>query len=435
MDSLSPTSSVMSRRLFLGAAASVAAAPLLSACGGGGSQSSAQTVAFWDMAWGAPAYTSEAGKLTGSYVPKKGLGKASYQSVQWADSYQKFASAIASGTGPAVSTNATFQPFQFADQDAIVYADDVIAALRKSGAYDDFLPGTIEGLKTTKGYAAVPWCLDTRVMWYSKPLLAKADVDLPTDWDSLITVGKALKKIGVSGFGLGAGSGNAIAKQAIHSLLINNGGGFFDEEGKPNCVTDRNIETLEFLREMTSAGIISPAMAAYSQADLSKGWTSGQIGMGIHVPDLYAALGVKGDDFAVANPLTGPHGDKGTVTYVNSITMYKGAASQAASEAFVLWYLDQMKVFWQQGLVQVLPVRQSIAAMPEFQKNTGMLTASKEWQPIAKPFSAPSKTPAGYMNAINSGQALATFVQQVVLGKTAPKDALTALQKGMKQDM
>ena len=210
------------------------------------------------MPWGPQAYADEAKSLVTGYSPAKGLPSASYQQIQWNNFYQTFSSAIASKTGPAVSSGAGFQAFQFAEQGAIAYADDLIDSLRKSGKLDDFLPGTVESMKTPDGYAAVPWQADYRVLWYRKSLLEQAGVEVPTDWASYIEASKALAKIGVYGFGIGAGAGNSVGSQVLISLMINNGGGLFDKDQNPDAVTDANIAAMDFVRELIAVGRCRP---------------------------------------------------------------------------------------------------------------------------------------------------------------------------------
>jgi multiple sugar transport system substrate-binding protein len=429
----SGTGANVSRRGFLGLAAAVASLPLLAACGGGGSAPTAASgpIKFWDMPWGPTEYVNTAKGLVEGYTPASRLPKASYQSIQWANYYQSFASAVASKTGPAVSSGGGFQAFQFADQGAIAYADDLVASLKETGTYDDFLPGTFDSLKTDRGYVAVPWQLDMRVLSYRRSLLEKAGVEAPTDWESFVTVGKALKKIGVVGYGTATGAGALVGAQSILSLMINNGGGLFDEDGAPDCVTERNIETLEFLQELSREGIIDPAAVSYTSANLDSDWKSQKIGMGFSVPSLRASLGETGDDIQVASPLRGPHGDTGTLYYVNNLMMYQNTPSQEASEAFLTWYLDEMKTYWQKGYLQSLPVRKSIVETPEFQKDANAVKAVKEWQPVAKTFAAKSTKLVSTLNAVDGGQAFTAFAQQVVQGQTAPKAALEALQKGI----
>ena len=151
------TPSPMSRRGFLGLAAAAAAVPTLAACNvsgssnTGGSGGSADPIKFWDQPWGATAYNDLGKKITEAYAPPAGMGKATYQIIPWNNFYQTYSSAIASGTGPAVSSGGGFQPFQFAEQGAIAYADKLLESWKAEGLYDDFLPGSWRRTRSTVG--------------------------------------------------------------------------------------------------------------------------------------------------------------------------------------------------------------------------------------------------------------------------------------------
>lgn len=427
----SSTPSSFSRRGFLGLAGAAAVLPLLAACtpgGSGGGGGSSSTLKFWDMPWGQADYSAAAKKLTQSYVPKGGLPKASYQTIQWNNFYQTFSSAVASKTGPAVSTGGGFQAFQFADQGAIAYADDLIDSMKKSGQLDDFLPGTVESMKTKNGYVAMPWQLDLRVMWYRKSLLEKAGVDVPTDWDSFKEAGKALAKIGAFGFGTGAGAGNTLGSQGLLAMMINNGGGLFNKEGKPDAVNERNVEAMEYVRELVALGIIDPAAVSYSTDNLINAWKTNKIGMGWYTPGLAPAIGDTTGDVLVASPLAGPHGDTGTIGYTNNIMMYKNTPSQQGSEEFLTYYLKNMKTLWDTNVVPAIPVLKSIAESDNFKKDTQSFKIVKEWQPVSKTLAAKSDLAFGALAAVDGSQGLQQFTQTMLQGKTDAKTALQTFQ-------
>ncbi len=103
----------MSRRGFLGLAGAAIAVPALAACNVSGSSNQSGSAGgaggelkFWDMPWSTPQYNELAKKIVESYTPPQGFGKATYQTIQWNSFYQTFSSAIASKTGPAVSSGA-----------------------------------------------------------------------------------------------------------------------------------------------------------------------------------------------------------------------------------------------------------------------------------------------------------------------------------------
>ena len=101
----------LSRRGFLGLGAGAAASAAFLAAwvaaaaaaapveGGGGG-----TMKFWDMPWGGTAYNPAAKNLVATYKPAGSLPAVTYQTIQWANFNETFASAVASNAGPAVST-------------------------------------------------------------------------------------------------------------------------------------------------------------------------------------------------------------------------------------------------------------------------------------------------------------------------------------------
>ncbi|MEV4033597.1 ABC transporter substrate-binding protein [Streptomyces umbrinus] len=422
--------SSLSRRGFLGLGAGTAGAALLTACGGlgPGDSGGAKTVKFWDMMWGLTGYTPVAKKLALGYKPASGRPKASYQYIPWANFVQTFSSAVASKTGPAVSSGASYQALQFLRQGAIAPADDLVATLDKK----DFLPGTIEAMRYEGQYFAVPWQMDIRVLYVRKSLLEKAGVAVPTDWDSLKAACVALRKQGSAGFGMQAGPSTTVGSQQVLTMMYNNGGGMFDEDGKPDCVTDRNVETLEFLKELVSIGAIEKRYVSYTDNNLLADVKSGKAAMAFLAPGYETNLPTEDQaDLVVTSPLSGPHGDKGAYASINNLMMYTTTPSQRDSEAFLTYYLDHMKVLWQKGVVTALPVRQSIVDLPEFQANANMAKIAKEWQPVGKTHAALSPTPFPALNAVDGGQALAKFTQQIIQGAGTPRSQLESLQKGI----
>jgi multiple sugar transport system substrate-binding protein len=428
-----PAASGYSRRAFLSLGAAVAGGTVLSACGGGSSSSGAggKKLKFWDMPWGAAAYNDAAKKLTEDYQPQSGNPDASYQLIQWANFTQTFSAAIASKTGPAVSTGGGFQAFQYADQGAIAYADKLIETFKSDGTYDDFLPGVVEPMKTDKGYAAVPWQLDMRVWWYRKSLLDEAGVKVPTTWAELLTACQALARKGVFGISSGSGAGNNIGAHQMVMMMINNGGGIFNRDGKVELVTDRNIEAMDFVRELINAKAIDPAAVSYTRDNQLAQWKAKKVAMGIDTPGLDGDSGDTSGDLMVMSPLAGPHGDKACLVFQNNIMMYKNTPSQKGSEAFLSYYVKNMKTLWQQKVEPHLPVLKSIIVLPEFQAQKQKVKVIEEWQPVSKTYATLSTKLSPALAQIDGGQPLNQFTQTMLAGKTDSKAALQTLQSAL----
>jgi multiple sugar transport system substrate-binding protein len=429
------------RRGFLGASGAVAAGAFLAACGSPGTSSSSggssAPLKFWNQPWGGPAFNPLDKKITTAYKPAGGLPAATYQVVQWANFLQTYTSAIASNTGPAVSSGGGTQAFLFAHQGKIAYADHLLDSWRSNGIYDDFLPGLAGTMKTAKGYAAVPYNLDMRVLFYNASLLDKAGAKVPTDWQSWLDTAAALKKIDVYGYGAATGAGTYTGFQGIVSLMVSNGGGLFDENQQPNCVTPANIEAVNYVLEMVSKGYVDPRSVSYTDANLQSQFRAEKFGMGIWSVALGPSVGGSVQaQLKLTSPLTSASGKTGTVFFPNNIMMYTNTPSQKGSEAFLTYYYKNMAPLWTQDTGIGLPPLKSIVATKEFQADANNATAIKEWLPVSKTWGAPG-TDQVFLNCtvVDGTPIAATFAQSVLGGKTDAKSALSTLQGAMKSNL
>lgn len=420
----------ISRRGFVTFAGAAAVAAGLAACSGGAGGGSTTPIKFWDMPMGNQDFIPLDKQIVEAYKPAKGNGAVQYQAVQWANFTQVFATAVASNTGPAVSSGGGTQVFQYAAQNKIAYADDLIAEWEKSGLLADFLPGTIDALKTKDGHqAAIPQNQSMITTWYSPSLLAKAGASAPTDWPSYLAAAAALKKIGVYGLGTGSGSGNFQGGQTILALMINNGGGLFDEEQKPNCVTPRNIEAVDFVLEMVKKGYVDPGAGEYTTSNVAAQWKAGKFGLGFDVPTLADNVGASsGWDGVVGSPLAGPHGDRGTLGFLNNIMMWTNTPSQKSSEAFLDYYYRNMAPLWTKGTMTALPPLKSIMATKEFQADKVLTKVANEWQPLAKTYAAPGKSMSATVAKVDATPVINDFAQAILSGRQDAKTALQTLQ-------
>ncbi len=435
----STNGSGFTRRTLLGATGSAAAVGLLAACSGtsgtgstGGGKGG--VIKFWNQPWGAPAFNTLDKKITEAYKPKGGLGKATYQVIQWANFTQKYSTAIASNTNPAISSGGGTQAFLFESQGKIAYADDLLDAWKKNGIFDDFLPGVVDTLKTKNGYAAIPYNLDMRVWWYNKALLEDAGAEVPTDWDSYEAACKALKKKGVYGYGTGSGAGNFQGGHHLVAHMINNGGGLFDGDQQPDCVTQANIEAMDWVIGLVKSGYVDPRSASYTDQNVFDQYKAKKFGMGFNSGGLSANVGgAVGSDLLVGSPLTGPGGAKGALFFPNNIMMYKNTPSKEGTEAFATYYYQNMKPLWEQKTGIGLPVLKSIASLDVYKSDPNASKILTEWQPVSKTWGAPG-TNQVFLNvtAVDGTPPMTTFAQSILSGRTNARQALETLDKALK---
>ncbi len=421
----------ITRRSLLTGTTALTAGAALAACGSGSGSptSSDENLVFWDMVWGTGSdYTAVAKELAAGYTPEGEALGATYQSIPWANWYQTFTSAVASGTGPAVSTGAAFQPFNFMEDGAVVPADGAVSILEEQGKAD-FLPGLLEAMKTDDGYAGIPWGLDLRVLWYRESMLEEAGADVPTTWQEYLDTGKKLKAAGKIGFGMAASSSTTDAQHSIFGLFINNGGGLFTEDGEPNADSDENIEALDFVLEMVGEGIIDPRAASYTSDNLDSDWADGRIAMGFGQTGFDKVMkDPVSSDLKVMSPLTSTNGSQGTIYYINAIMLYENTPDQTSSDQFAAWWATQTDEFWLQDVMIDLPVTERLAANEKIASNPNAVVAIEEWQPVGKTLGAKAPAAFGALNSVDGGEAAAAFVQRVVQGEQSSKQMLETLQ-------
>ncbi len=387
-----------------------------------------QTVAqlkFWDMVWGPPEYITTAKNLVAQFNKTHPTIQVTYQSTPWTNWYQTFATALASGSGPDVSTGAGYQAFQFADKGYILPLDQLVASMKKDGSFSDFLPGTMNVLRYKGQQVALPWQIDIRVPYYRKDLFAKAGITHPpTTWAELQADAKRLTNRGrhVYGFGM---SGDTLGSHYVLAFMLNNGGGIFTKTGAPDLTNPRNVEAIKFLDGMAQGGSIDPAGAGWQSADLEKAFGNGTVAMMVDGPGEQTRYPASvASQIGVVPPLKSPHGAYGTISWVNNIMAYKETKNPAAAMTFMQWWSKNELPLFTQGHATDIPVRKSFVDIPYFQKDPFARLIIKQYVPIGQTTATHSSSLFPSLNAVEGQGFLQTMAQQIVLGQN-PNDIVS----------
>jgi multiple sugar transport system substrate-binding protein len=394
---------------------------------------SSGTVTFWDMQWGAASYSTEGAALAKTYNKMNpGREQVAYQATTWTGWYEKFASAIASHTNPNCSSGAGYQAFQFADAGAIQPIDDLVAMLEKDGVAEDFIPSALSSLKYHGFYVAIPWQLDIRVLYYRPSVLKSVGMEVPKTWADLLTLGAALKKQGKY---LMATAGNPSFNgwQFFPALfMFGNGGGFFNTKGDLECLSDANMEAVEFMLQLSKDGYIDPKSVAYDQTaymnQIGTGAAALQVGTPKWPVNFSAAIA---PDIAVASPVKSPSGKTGTIFWINNLMVYNGDKNLESVYEWYAAYETLMSGYWKLGLVGGLPVRKSFAKIPAVVNDPTLLVPLQEWVPVAKTTAALGTSLSGALNSLEGSTALPLLTQQLISGSGSAKSILTTLQQGL----
>jgi multiple sugar transport system substrate-binding protein len=369
---------------------------------------------FWDMIWGPPQYIDAAKGLVDEFNKSHPDIQVEYRSVPWNNWYQTFLTAIGSGTAPDLSTGAGYQAVQLYDQGAIRPLDELIDELKKDGQYDDFQPGTIDTLRYDNHYVALPWGIDIRVWYYRKDLLAAAGQQPPATWAEFEKVAKATT--GNGKYGLVAG-GDTGGSHYIYSAILNNGGALFAPDRKLTLTSDRNVEAIEAYEDMVKAGSVDPASAGYTQDDARAAFDRGEAAFLLDTPGVIDSAGPAKSQIGIVPPLKGPHGDKGTIFWVNNIMVYQQSKHPEDVKTFLKWWSQNQKPLWTKGTTGQLPVRKSIASDPYFTNNAALAEIIKEYVPIGKTTATAATGIFPALNDLEGEGSFQAFAQQLWQGK------------------
>ena len=220
------------------------------------------------MPWGGTAYNPAAKKLVGDLQADRQQPAATYQEIQWANFTQTFSSAIASNTGPAVSTRRRLPglPVRAAGRDRLRGQPDRDDA-RRTARTTTSCQGLVDAMKTDERLRGRPVAARHPGLVVQQDDLRPARPDAARRRGTrLMTVGKALTAKGYYGFAAGAGAGNNLGAHSMVMMMINNGGGLFDPTASPTWSTPATSQAMEFVHELVKAEDRRPARRSATPA-------------------------------------------------------------------------------------------------------------------------------------------------------------------------
>lgn len=370
---------------------------------------------FWDMIWGPPEYIDAAQAIVNQFNEEHPEIQVTYRSVPWSNWYQTFVTAVSAGSAPDVSTGAGYQAVQLYDMGAIRPIDDLIEEMRAEGDLDDFTAGSVDTLRYDDHYVALPWGLDIRVWYYRKSLLEAAGVEVPTTFEEMRTAAAALTGNDVYGL---ASSGDTGGTHTAYSAILNNGGGLFNDERELTLQSERNVEALQWLADMVADGSVHPASPGYSSDDKRAAFFQGQAAFTLDNPGLDGAAGPEiAADIGIVPPLSGPHGDQGTIYWINNIMMYEQTENPEEAKVFLKWWSQNQLPLWTEGNTTQMPARQSFveAAVGDSENHRYIVD---NYLPVGKTtgYSAEGIFPA--LSEIEGEGVMQTLIQQLWQGRS-----------------
>ncbi len=242
---------VWSRRLFLGAAAvSISALTALSTASAEegklsflAAEYSAASLPFWE-------------KTVAAFEAANPDIDVTLEVVGWNTMHDTTAQRIAAGAMPDLVNTATIWVPEWVDADAIRPLDKELVTPEKQA---EFVPALFEKGAAYKGQNwGLPIAAAARAVFYNDALMQQAGLDPkspPKTWDEFKAATLALKeKTGAFGFAFDAKGVRSFRNFGF--FLWNNGGDFFDENGKAAFNSPAGVEALSFLVELAKSGSV-----------------------------------------------------------------------------------------------------------------------------------------------------------------------------------
>jgi multiple sugar transport system substrate-binding protein len=286
------------------------------------------TKAFWDA-------------FAKTYHEKTGY-TLEVQVVSWDNIDQQSSTMIQNNQAPDILNLNAYASYA---KDGLLYdSDAVLPAAAKSDILDTFVKyGTYQGK-----FYGFPDLSSARAFFYNKALFKQAGInEPPKTWTELEADAKKITALGNGNIGYALPLGPEESQGEFSMWLFNNGGDW-KTDGKWVINSDKNVETLSFLKKLSDEKVTQNNPARTNRADAFDLFKSGKAGMVIGFSPLAAALDQdKKVDYGVAPFPSNDGTESKTFGVTDYLMAFKKPGNEKAVKAFYdLYYQpDQVNTF------------------------------------------------------------------------------------------
>jgi multiple sugar transport system substrate-binding protein len=148
-----------------------------------------------------------------------------------------------------------------------------------ASARGEYFPGTINTCTWDGKLTALPWMVDSGMLYYRKDLLEKIGAKPPETWDDMVTAAQALQKSGDAKFGfLWQGKQAEVLVCDLVSFIGSNGGAVLGPDGKQVLIAEPPaVEAVQFMYDTINKLKISPSdVLSWDEEPSRRPFTGGQ---------------------------------------------------------------------------------------------------------------------------------------------------------------
>ncbi|GAB3958520.1 ABC transporter substrate-binding protein [Actinoallomurus acanthiterrae] len=263
--------------LALGAAA---AAPVLSACGksaAGGSSSGRTELTFASAKFYGK---SNLGQIVEQFNNSQSKIHVTYRELPPPSSstevHQQLVQTVGRGDGSVdVFTQDIIWISEFAGAGWALPLDEYIGASERA----QYFPGVVQACTWQGKLTALPWFVDSGMLYYRKDLLDKANLKVPTTWDQLVSAAQSLKSGGKTQFGfLWQGKQAEVLVCDLVEFVGSAGGSILGPDGKTVSIADPPaVKAVQFMYDTMNRLAITPKdVLSWDEEPSRRPFTAGQ---------------------------------------------------------------------------------------------------------------------------------------------------------------
>jgi multiple sugar transport system substrate-binding protein len=287
---------------LLMAAVSIITISLVLACGGDGDSGRQVVLEYWQF-WTDPEAKAVITELVNGFETAHPGIKVNVTDLTWGEGHSKIIVAFSGGNPPDIVELGSDWIPEFSSRGSLMDITDYVGNLLEERIMWE------QGIYKNR-YFAVPWYLDTRVIFYNKDLLREAGFHTdryPRTWDELRKACEKINNLGpkISGFGANIFEKHRLYKKFL-PFVWTAGGDVLDSNFQPVFDSPEVIEAFEYYLGLTGNGVMDNQRNLDQRFingtlgfDFSGGWTLKNIGR--NNPDL---------NFGVM-PVPSPSGEMG----------------------------------------------------------------------------------------------------------------------------
>ncbi|GAA1234372.1 MULTISPECIES: extracellular solute-binding protein [Janibacter] len=312
-----------------------------SADGGGGDGEKATSIKLV-----AAEYSKDNTKAFWDDFAKKYKDETGYdlevQIISWDNIDQQSSTMIQNNQAPDILNLNAYA--SYAKDDLLYSADEVLSDEVQGDILDTFVKyGTYEDK-----FYGFPDLSSARALFYNKDLFDKAGIDAPPKtWDELAEDAKKVSALGDGTAGYALPLGPEESQGEFSMWLFNNGGTWKDDSGW-TINSDKNVETLSFLKKMTDDKVTQNNPGKTNRADAFDLFASGKAGMVVGFSPLAAQLDEEDKVDYEAAPFPSNDGtDSKTFGVTDYLMAFKKDGNEDAVKKFYELYYqpDQVNTF------------------------------------------------------------------------------------------